>query len=209
MLCVTVLNFGTTRQKKAHFPFPCGVNWWSMLPASSLIMSMRMKLPFSWGWINKAALNRADKKPAWRPVMGAAKKTAGAQGSVQRQRLALSGPGVLLTAPLVTTSRELEIPALLGTAPLPAQTLAIRLCWTYYLHELIQGRQVGRGKPTKCTSSFWCLQTGSRLPRCRGSEKIKGNPCCKVFFFFPLCERRLAKVSQLGRGKRNTHTHTA
>lgn len=27
LLCVTVLNFGTTCQKKAHFTFPCGVNW--------------------------------------------------------------------------------------------------------------------------------------------------------------------------------------
>lgn len=27
LLCVTVLNFGTIRQKKAHFTFPCGVNW--------------------------------------------------------------------------------------------------------------------------------------------------------------------------------------
>lgn len=27
LLCVTVLNFGTTREKEANFTFPCGVNW--------------------------------------------------------------------------------------------------------------------------------------------------------------------------------------
>lgn len=39
-----------------------------MLPGSSLIMSMCMKRPFSWGWINKASLSRADKKPARLPA---------------------------------------------------------------------------------------------------------------------------------------------
>lgn len=106
LLCVTVLNFGTRRQKKAHFPFPCGVNWWSMLPASSLIMSMRMKLPFSRGWIKKTSLNRADKKPAWLPVMRRVMKATDGQGYVLLQRLALSGPRALLTSPFVTISRR-------------------------------------------------------------------------------------------------------
>lgn len=61
LLCVTVLHFGTRRKKEANFTFPCGVNWESMLPASSLIMSMCMKLSFSWQCINKA-LQRGRQK---------------------------------------------------------------------------------------------------------------------------------------------------
>lgn len=64
-----------------------------MLPASSLIMSMCMKLPFSRGWINKPFPNGADRKPAWEAVTRRVMKAAAdGQGHVQVHRLALSGP---------------------------------------------------------------------------------------------------------------------
>ena len=66
----------------------------------------------------------------------------------------------------------------LGTVPLPAHTPEIRLCWTHRL----RGGDEGRGGGPVQAHSL-CPQTGSRLPRCRGSEKIKGHPCWKLVFF--------------------------
>ena len=149
-----------------------------MLPAFSLIMSMRMKLPFSRGWINKPFPNGADKKPAWEAVMRRITKAAAdGQGHLQLHRLALSSPEALLASAFVTISRKGTF-VKLGTVPLPAHTPEIRLCWTHWP----PGGDEGRGGGLVQAHSL-CPQTGSRLPRCRGSEKIKGHPCWKLLFF--------------------------
>lgn len=137
-----------------------------------------MKLPFSRGWINKPFPNGADKKPAWEAVMRRITKAAAdGQGHLQLHRLALSSPEALLASPFVTISRKGTF-VKLGTVPLPAHTPEIRLCWTHWP----PGGDEGRGGGLVQAHSL-CPQTGSRLPRCRGSEKIKGHPCWKLLFY--------------------------
>lgn len=98
-----------------------------------------MKLPFSWGWINKASLNRADKEPARLPVTMGIMKSAGGRCSLAKARFVWpESPSHLSFSgdhqQEIGTFAKPELSALLRTARMPAQSPEIRLGCTDEWH---------------------------------------------------------------------------
>ena len=164
-----------------------------------------MKRPFSRGWINKPSPNGADKKPAWEAVTRRVTKAAAdGQGHVQSHRLALSSLEALLASPFVTISRKQALLWSWGQSLCPPTPQRSDCAEHADRVGVMKAGQVGQSKPTP----YVFRQVPSRLPRCRGSEKIKGHPCWKlhiyIYIYITLRQRWLVKNSH----SQKKHTHT-